>query len=152
MTLTRPAHRTPAHPHPHMAAQKFGYLFAITTNAAFFYLANVWPGWRALPFLTAETPQVLSLLNFSLIAAIVVNTAYVLYDAPWFKALGGFFLATVGLAVLERIWRIFPFTFTSGWPALLVHAALVVAIVSTVAAMIAEIVALKLLLSVDDKS
>jgi hypothetical protein len=141
MALTGPAHRTPAHPRPHLAARKFGYLLAITLNAGFFYLINVEPGWQVLPFLTAETPQVLGLLNFSVIAAVVVNTVYLLYDARWCKAVGDFLLAVIGLAVLERIWRVFPFTST-GWPVLLIHALLVVAIVGTVASMIVNIVML----------
>jgi uncharacterized integral membrane protein len=141
MALTGPAHRTPAHSRPHLAARKFGYLIAITLNAVIFYLINVQPGWQVLPFLTPETPQVLGLLNFSVIAAIVINTVYFLYDSPWCKALGDFLLAVIGLAVLERIWRVFPFTFT-GWPVSLIHAVLVVAIVGTVVAMMVNIVLL----------
>jgi hypothetical protein len=141
MPLTRPAHRTPAQPRPRLATRKFGYVIAITLNAVFFYLINVEPGWQVLPFLTAETPQVLGLLNFSVIAAIVVNTMYLLYDAPWCKALGDLLLAVISLAVLGRIWQVFPFTFT-GWPVLLIHAILVVAIVGTVVAMIVNIVSL----------
>lgn len=141
MTLTGPAHRTPARPRPHLAARKFGYLIAIALNAVFFYVINIKPGWQVLPFLTPETPQVLGLLSFSFLAAIVVNTGYLLYDAPWCKALGDFLLAAIGLAVLERIWRVFPFTFT-GWPVLLIRAVLAVAIVGTVIAMIVNIVSL----------
>jgi len=141
MALTGRAHRTPAHPRPHLAVRKFGYLIAITLNAVFFYLINVEPGWQVLPFLTSETPRVLGLVNFSVIAAIVINTVYLLYDAPWCKALGDFLLAVISLAVLERIWRVFPFTFT-GWPVLLIRAVLVVAIVGTVVAMIVNIVSL----------
>lgn len=137
-----PAHPTPAHPRPHTVAHKFGYLIAITVNAALFYLINVEPGWQVLPFLTPETPQVLGLINFSLVTAIVINTVYVLYDAPWCKALGGFLLATIGLAVLQRMWVVFPFAFTGGWPVLLIHALLVVAIVGTVMAMIVDLVLL----------
>ena len=139
MALTGPAHRTPVHSHPHTAAHKFGYLLAIALNAVFFYLVNVRPGWQVLPFLTADTPQVLSLLNFSMIATIIVNSVYLLYDAPWCKALGDFLLAAIALAVLERVWRVFPFTFT-GWPVLLIRTILVVAIVGTVIAMIINLV------------
>ena len=141
MALTGPAHRTPARPRPHLAARKLGYLVAITLNAVFFYLINVQPGWQVVPFLTSETPQVLDLLNFSVIAAIVVNTVYLLYDAPWCKAVGDLMLAVIGLAVLERIWRVFPFAF-AGRPVLLIHAVLVLAIAGTVAAVIVNVVVL----------
>lgn len=141
MVLTGPAHRTLARPRPQRAARKFGYLIAITLNAVFFYLINVQPGWQVVPFLAPDTPLVLGLLNFSVIAAIVVNTVYLLYDAPWCKAVGDLLLAVIGLAVLERIWRVFPFTFT-GWPVLLIRAVLVLAIIGTVVAMIVNIVLL----------
>ena len=102
MALTGPAHRTPAHSRPHVAARKFGYLIAITLNTVFFYLINFQPGWQVLPFLTPETAQVLDLLNFSAIAAIVINTVYLVYDARRCKALGDFLLAIISLAVLHR--------------------------------------------------
>jgi len=139
MALSGPAHRAPAQSQPNTAARKFGYLIAIALNVVFFYLVNVRPGWQALPFLTHETPQVLSVLNFSLMATIVVNTAYLFFDAPWCKALGDFLLAAIALAVLQRTWRVFPFTFT-GWPVLLIHTVLVVAVIGTVIAMIINIV------------
>lgn len=141
MAVTGPAHRTPAQLRPHTAARKFGYLLAIALNAVFFYLVNVQPGWQVVPFLTAETPQVLSVINFSLTAAIIVNIVYFFYDARWCKALGDLLLAAIALAVLERIWQVFPFTFT-GWPVQLIHAVLVVAIIGTVVAMIVNIVVL----------
>jgi hypothetical protein len=142
MALTGPAHRTPAHPRRRTAAHKLEYLVTIILNAVLFFLLNVGPGWQVLPFLTPETTQVLDLFNFSLMAAIIINAIYMLYDAPWCKALGSLLLAAIGLAVLQRIWAVFPFTFTSGWPVPLAHAVLVVAIVATVVAMITDLVLL----------
>jgi len=139
MTLTAPAHRR-----PHIAARKFGYLIGITVNAVFLYLINIRPGWEVLPFLTADTPQILGLMNLSLVVGIVVNAAYVTYDPLWFKALGDFVTAAIGLAVLVRIWRVFPFDFSKGtfsW-VLPVRAVLAVAIAGTVIAIFINFVLL----------
>lgn len=135
MVLTGPAHRTPVR--PHTVTNTLGHLLVIALNGVFFYLVNVRPGWQASRFLTPETSQVLDLLNFLLITAIVINTVYLLYDALWFKALGDFVLAVISLAVLQRIWWVFPFAFT-GWPVLLIRAVLVAAAVTTVMGMIAN--------------
>ncbi len=137
MTLTAPAHH-----HPHITARKFGYLVGITVNAVFLYLIHVRPGWEVLPFLTADTPQVLGLMNLSLLAGMVVNAAYVAYDARWFRALGEIATAAIGLAVLARIWRVFPFDFSASsftW-VLPVRAALVMAIVGTILAIFVNLI------------
>jgi hypothetical protein len=107
----------------------------------FLYVVNVWPGWRTLPFLTEGTPQVLSLLNVALAAGIALNAAYLAYEAAWFKDLGYFLADAIGLAVLVRIWQVFPFDFT-GWAVLLTHALLVVAIVVIVIGVITNLVLL----------
>jgi hypothetical protein len=120
------------------SGHRFGYLLAIALNAVFFYLVNVRPGWQAVPFLTSDTPQVLRLLNLSVLAGMAINTGYLLHDAPWCKALGDFVLSLTGLAVLLRMGWVFPFTFT-GWQARLIHAILAVAIAATAIAMIANI-------------
>ena len=76
----------------------------------------------------------LGLLNFSIAASIVVNVAYLAYDARWFRALGELTRAAIGLAVLTRIWQVFPFDFGDyerGWTVPLTRAVLVVAIVGT---------------------
>jgi hypothetical protein len=88
-----------------------------------------------VPFLTPDTPQVLGLLNFSIVTGIVVNAAYLVYDARWFRALGDLATASIGLAVLARIWQVFPFDFGGyelGRIVLLARAVLILAIVGTV--------------------
>jgi hypothetical protein len=122
MTLSGPAHRTRT-PQLSRVTRSFGHLFAIALNMLFLYVANVWPGWQVLPFLTDGTLQVLSLLNIALATGIALNAAYLAYDAPWFKTLGYFVASTIGLAVLVRAWRVLPFSFT-GWAVLPTHAAM----------------------------
>jgi len=97
---------------PSVVARRFGYIFATAVTAVVFYVINVWPGWREVPFLTDDTGQVLWLVNLSLFAGIAVNAAYVAYDPPWWKSLGDLVTMGIGLAVLARVWQVFPFDFS----------------------------------------
>lgn len=73
---------------PSTATRRVGYAFGILAGAVGLLLINVWPGWEALPFLTADTADVLWLVNVTLLAGIVANLVYLGYDPPWFAALG----------------------------------------------------------------
>lgn len=91
--------------------RRIGYVVAILVNGAVLYAANRWPGWEALPFLTDETPQVIGIVNVSLIAGIVLNVLYFVWDPPRLKALGDIVTMSIGIVVLARIWQVFPFDF-----------------------------------------
>jgi hypothetical protein len=95
-----------------VVARRFGYTVAVAVNAAMLYAVNVWPGWPAVPALTADTHQVLGLVNASLIAGLVVSGLYLAYDPLWLRAAGDLLTATIGLAALIRIWTVFPFDFS----------------------------------------
>jgi len=99
---------------PTVTARRFGYGVAITINAVLLYAINVSPGWDAVPFLTADTTQVLGWVNASIVAGIVANSLYLLVDRPWFKALGEIVVTLVGLTALVRLWQVFPFAFDDG--------------------------------------
>jgi hypothetical protein len=113
MPTTTPTRRQP------ITTRRFGYAIAVLFNAAVIWLVNVWPGWESLSFLTEETPQVLVLVNVSLVVSAVVNVVYFGYDPPWVVALGAMLTTGLGLAALIRIWQVFPFDFggTFDWAA-----------------------------------
>jgi hypothetical protein len=124
------------------ASRRVGYLVAAALTAAFLYILNGEPGWRDIPFLTADTEQVLRLVNLSLVASLVANLVYVLSDAPWLKALGGLATTGIGLVALVQIWQVFPFDFAGyrfDWP-LVIRIALVVGIVGSVIGLIVQFV------------
>lgn len=91
--------------------RRLGYLVAAAVNALLWYLANVSPGWEAVPFLTAGTVEVLPLFNLALGVGLVSNLVYVLWDPPRLRALGDLVGAVVALALGVRVYRVFPFDF-----------------------------------------
>ncbi len=94
-----------------VAYRRIGYVVSILVGAAILYAANRWPGWDAVPFLTDETPQVLGIINISLLVGIVLNALYFVSDRPRLKALGDIVTMTIGIVVLARVWQVFPFDF-----------------------------------------
>ena len=96
---------------PSATARRTGYLISVAVNAALLYLVNERPGWEAVPFLTAQTPQVLDLVNASMIAGLVANLVYLFRDPPRLRALGDLVTTGIGLAAMVKIWQVFPFSF-----------------------------------------
>lgn len=96
---------------PSVMARRSGYVVAFLVNGAMLIGANWWPGWEVVPFLSDETPQVLGLVNASIIAGLVANAVYVVWDPPRLKALGDLVTTAFGVAAMVQIWRVFPFDF-----------------------------------------
>jgi len=133
MTVNAPTRR------PRAAARRFGYVIAAALTAVLWYLVNIQPGWRALPFLTEDFTQVLALFNFSLAVSLAVNLIYLVFDPVWGKALGDLVTTGIGVAVLVRIWQVFPFTFDDVW-GVLARVTLVLAIVGSAIAIAINVV------------
>ena len=94
-----------------VGARRLGYTIAVVVNAAMLYAVNAWPGWQAVPFLTADTVTVLPLVNASVVVSLVANAVYVVHDPAWARALGDLATSAVGLLALVRMWQVFPFDF-----------------------------------------
>lgn len=127
-----------------VGARHFGYVVGALVNVALLYLANIWPGWEAVPFLTAETLLVMGLVNASIVSNIVANAVYLVSDPPWLQALGSIVTTTIGLLAIVRIWQVFPFAFGTSsvdWT-LVVRVMLIVSIVGSVIAIIVAFVKL----------
>lgn len=131
---------------PSAAARRVGYAIGIAVDVMLLWLINIWPGWSAVPFLTDETPRVLGLLDAALVVGAAVNVAYLGYDARWFVALGGLVTTSVGLAGLVLVWQVFPFAFAGAAWAEVARILLVMGIVGSVVALVAD--AVRLLLQV----
>jgi hypothetical protein len=138
MSITAPTRQ------PSVATRRFGYLLGAAINLALAYAVNIWPGWEAVPFLTEETQQVVGLVTFSMLVAVVVNLVYVAADPPWLKALGDTVTTGIAFAVLVRMLQVFPFDFTGSsfdW-ALVARVVLVVALIGTAIALVVQFVTL----------
>ncbi|GIF02093.1 hypothetical protein [Paractinoplanes rishiriensis] len=123
--------------------QRVGYAIAAAIHVVLLYLVNVRPGWEALPFLTAGTASLLTLFNLSLVAGLVVNVVQLFHDPPWLVAAGAVVTTGIGLAVLIRIWQVFPFDFGSApaWGTV-TRVLLVVAVLGTTAGLLVHLVTL----------
>lgn len=126
---------------PSRAGRRVGYVVAVLVNATILVLLYGWPGWQAVPFLTAGTVLVLPAVNASVAVNLAANVLYVVTDPPWLKALGDAVTTTVGLVALWRLWTVWPFAFERGpvdWDLV----ARVVLLVGLVGSAIAIVVAL----------
>jgi hypothetical protein len=138
-TTTRRSTRRPS-----IAARRFGHVVAVLVNAVMLYVVNVWPGWDSLWFLTQDTPQVLGLVNASIVAGLVANAVYIVHDTGRLRSLGDLATTGIGLAAMVMIWEVFPFDFGAAdfdWE-LVVRIALAVGIIGSVVAIIAHLVSL----------
>jgi hypothetical protein len=127
-----------------VAARRVGYALAAGINMAIIYGIHVWPGWRQVSILTDDTTQVLGLLTLSLVASVVANVVYLVSDRPPVKAVGELVTTGIGIAVLLRIWQVFPFDFSAyefNWP-FVVRLVLVVAIVGAALGALIQLVSL----------
>jgi hypothetical protein len=117
---------------------------AAAVNGLLVYLLNVSPGWEAVPFLTDDTPQVLGVVNASLLAGVAANLVYLVRDPPRLRALGDLVTTAFGLAATVRVWQVFPLQFEEpGFPwEAVVRVLLAIGIVGSAIAIVTKIVAL----------
>ena len=129
---------------PSTAARRSGYLVGALVNLALLYLIHVRPGWQAVPFLTEDTVQVLTLVDASLLVGLAANLVYLARDETWVRALGDLVTTGVGLAALARVWTVYPLEFAPSdlpWD-LLARTVLVVAVAGSVVGMLVALVRL----------
>lgn len=129
---------------PSVASRRFGYVVAVAVNGALLYALTVWPGWHAVPFLTAETAGLVPLMVFSLLVSVAANLVYVAYDPRWFRAAGDVITTTVGLYVVVQVWLVYPFRFPDGGIAwdVVAQVLLMIAIVGSLIAVLVALVSL----------
>lgn len=127
---------------PSVSARRAGYVTGALVGAAGLFVINIWPGWDAVPFLTAETTEVLWLVNVTLLVGIVANLIYLFYDAPWLTSLGGVVTTIIGLVAAIRITQVFPFDF-GDWAfdaTVLAWILLIIAIVGSAIGIVVQVV------------
>ncbi len=121
--------------------RRLGYLVGIAISAGILFVVNNLLTWDIVPFLTSDFDQLLPIVNASLVASIVVNAIWVLYDAAWIRSTGQIILNLTSIAVLALTLRVFPFDFSPysfDWESL-TKAIIVFLIIALVIATIVEI-------------
>lgn len=93
--------------------RRFGYLVAAAINGVLLWVSHHLLEWGWPKFLTEDFEEVLPILSLSLVATIVANLLYLLYDARWFTALAEAVTAALSLASAVRTWQVFPFDFST---------------------------------------
>ena len=123
------------------AGRRAGYVIAAAINVVLLWLIHVWPGWDAVPFLTADFDSVLWLVDLSLVVTIVLNLVYLVRDPRWLTAAGAVVTTAIGLAAVIRMMQVFPFDFGDSdvWPVVF-RVLLWVALVGSIIGIVANLV------------
>jgi hypothetical protein len=128
---------------PSRVGRRVGYAIGALVNVALLVALNVWPGWDAVPFLTADFEQVLGLINLSLAVGFLTSVANFALDNFGAKALGDLATNVIGFAVSVRLLQVFPFDFSSGFDwSWIVRTLLVIGVIGSVFGAAAAVVRL----------
>jgi hypothetical protein len=144
VTLTTPAPPTTGRDRRSPATRRAGYAIAIAVNAALLYVVHNLQEWDVVTWLTDDFDRALPLIRMSLIAAIVVNAAFLLWDIGWFRSFGQIVTAGFSLVATARLLQVFPFDFSAydfPWETL-TRIVLMIGIVGTALAIVVESVRL----------
>jgi hypothetical protein len=120
--------------------RQLGYAVAVVLSVVLLFVVNVWPTWRALPFVTNGAIQAVIILNVASFVAIVLNLLCFAVDTAWLKPLTEFINAVFAVVFSMEIWRSFPFDFPSDsvdWP-LVTRIVIIAAVVGSVIGMIVQ--------------
>jgi hypothetical protein len=137
---------TPTEPESPPAGRRAGYVAAIVVNLVLLWIVHHLLDWDWPRFLTDEFDDVLPVLTASIIATIVANAVFVVFDPPWFRHLANVVTSAIALACAVVVSRVFPFDFSDyatdwTWLARLV---VVVGVVGTAVAVVVNTVSLVL--------
>lgn len=119
------------------------FIAAIIINIIFLYVANNILNWN-LSFIAPTFSQVLFILNISIIANILANIGFLIYQRGWFRSLAQIILNIIGFAVAYSFYVLFPFVFQIAIITYALKFALIIAMIAIVLATIVEILRLLL--------
>jgi hypothetical protein len=128
------------------AASRAGYVAAIVANLVLLYVFNNLLNW-GVPFLTDSFAAVVVFFNWSFVATIVANAAFLFYDGRWFGHLARMAINVFGFVAVLALFTIFPFDFPVGAWDIVGRIVLVLAMVGIAIGTIVELV--KLILNRD---
>ena len=149
---TQPAHHAhqahQAHPpraarrRPTRGRRRTGYAVAALVDVLLLLMVNGWPGWEAVPFLADDFDRVVGILNVSFVVHGLAQLAYMVADPPWLRGLGDAVTSVIGIALMARMWQVWPFTTGDDWSGwgLALHVLLAVGIAGAAIAVLVGLV------------
>lgn len=98
---------------PGPATRRVGYGVAVIVNVVMLIVVQNLLAWGWPAFLTSDFERVTGIISVSLVASIIFNLAYLWFDPSWFRHGGQVVTGAVSLAVMARVYQVFPFDFTA---------------------------------------
>ena len=114
--------------------RRIGYGIAVGINLVMVWVVYNVLEWGWPPFITEDWTRVRGVVAMSMIVAIIVNAAFILFDPRWFRGIGEAISGFASLIASLRVFSVYPFDFSpyAGPWDFLAKFILVVAIVGTV--------------------
>ena len=123
---------------PKRTARRAGYIIAIIVNVVLIYVFNNLVRW-GVPFIKSRLNEILWAFYLSLVATIIANALYLIYDAGWFRHLTQMGLAVLAFNSVYQLYTVFPFDFKFAIWEQGLRLALILAMVGTVIAFVVEL-------------
>ena len=117
------------------------FIAAIIINIIFLYIVNNLLNWN-ISFIAPTFSQVLFILNVSIIANILANIGFLIYQRGWFRSLAQIILNIIGFAVAYSFFVVFPFVFQTIAFAYILKFLLILGMIALVIASIVEVLRL----------
>jgi len=117
------------------------FIVAIIVNIIFLYIVNNLLNWN-LSFIAPTFSEVLFILNISIIANIIANIGFLVYQKGWFRSIAQIILNVISFIVVYTLYTVFPFTFQSIWVTYALLLILIIGMVGLFISTIYEIVRL----------
>jgi len=117
------------------------FIVAIIVNIIVLYIVNNLLNWN-LSFIAPTFSEVLFILNISIIANIIANIGFLVYQKGWFRSIAQIVLNVISFIVVYTLYTVFPFTFQSIWVTYALLLILIIGMVGLFISTIYEIVRL----------
>jgi len=117
------------------------FIGAIIVNIIILYIVNNLLGWK-ISFIAPTWTQVLFILNLSIVANILANIGFLIYQRGWFRSLAQIILNIIGFVVAYVFYVVFPFIIQTEWIAIALKILIILAMVAFVIATIVEVLRL----------
>lgn len=113
------------------AGRRIGHVAAVVANGVFLWIVHHVVEWGWPEFITSDFDDLVPVMTVSLVAGMVANACFVVYDRGRFRGGADLVTAVIDVVVTVRFWQVFPFDFDGGFWTAVFRVLLVVGIVGT---------------------